>query len=453
MSKVFSTPTVHETLAAGALTYLNYLAVTSSIGRTPAPWSASASTLDALTKSFLHRVGAPVPLMYGDKTPLRNSASRYSLFKRLQKEHPWIVPTRDISVFWAADMLRPQSYENPLTRDAENHRENHHYEFFHHQQRRLLESGRIDKASYTGFGGLLKGTLPGQEGVSTNPATKKYDVDGDGILTKDERREVLLPWRTKYKQTEELWLTLTDSGIISHPYRVKHGKGPSAVRLPEAVFDESLVDAVVAQEKFADRVLKLGPGTINKEWVKRAVGRYIKFLNLAGENEGKMLVPTLDIDLVWHAHQLSPRDYREDCEEVVGRLLKHNSAISKEDLGGSFEETKVLWRERYGGEELVAKRGGVGIRVGNDRNYASCGSSGGSDWVGEDAEQVETGETLFDGTGILSDTAIDDGSGSNWGNNDTDLSGDVWHDGEDGDVGFFGDAGGDGSDCSSCGGD
>ena len=34
-----------------------------------------------------------------------------------------------------------------------------------------------------------------------------------------------------------------------------------------------------------------------------------------------MLVPTLDIDLVWHTHQLMASRYSVDCEMYVGRYV------------------------------------------------------------------------------------------------------------------------------------
>jgi hypothetical protein len=72
---------------------------------------------------------------------------------------------------------------------------------------------------------------------------------------------------------------------------------------------------------------------VNNEYIERAVERYCSFLELARDNamaqfhERQMLVPTLDIDLIWHVHQLSPLDYREDCNEIVGRLLHHDTGI------------------------------------------------------------------------------------------------------------------------------
>ena len=47
---------------------------------------------------------------------------------------------------------------------------------------------------------------------------------------------------------------------------------------------------------------------------------------LAKAHPGQTLVPTLDVDLIWHVHMLSPLDYREDCHALLGRELRRLSA-------------------------------------------------------------------------------------------------------------------------------
>jgi hypothetical protein len=34
-----------------------------------------------------------------------------------------------------------------------------------------------------------------------------------------------------------------------------------------------------------------------------------------------LVVPTLDIDLVWHSHQLSGPRYHKDCKTNIGRYV------------------------------------------------------------------------------------------------------------------------------------
>ena len=66
-----------------------------------------------------------------------------------------------------------------------------------------------------------------------------------------------------------------------------------------------------SQRKFNKRILALGPAVVNDDFIERAVDRYCEFLALARDNPRELVVPTLDIDLIWHAHMLSPQDYHD----------------------------------------------------------------------------------------------------------------------------------------------
>lgn len=61
-------------------------------------------------------------------------------------------------------------------------------------------------------------------------------------------------------------------------------------------------------------------------------------------------MPTLDVDLAWHTHQLGPKQY---CDYSVGRtkdgaLVDHNDRVDEEKLGQSFEWTSRVYQEKYG---------------------------------------------------------------------------------------------------------
>jgi len=43
------------------------------------------------------------------------------------------------------------------------------------------------------------------------------------------------------------------------------------------------------------------------------------FLNIMAESPASFFVPTLDIDLGWHTHQLMASRYQNDCLSLVGR--------------------------------------------------------------------------------------------------------------------------------------
>lgn len=66
-----------------------------------------------------------------------------------------------------------------------------------------------------------------------------------------------------------------------------------------------------------------------------------------------MLVPTLDIDLVWHTHQCSALRYQKDIESYTGRFIDHNDKLGSNVLGDGMEETRDLYRIRFGKEYSI----------------------------------------------------------------------------------------------------
>lgn len=45
------------------------------------------------------------------------------------------------------------------------------------------------------------------------------------------------------------------------------------------------------------------------------------FLDLMASSPASFFVPTLDIDLAWHSHQLSAKQYESDCATYVQRYI------------------------------------------------------------------------------------------------------------------------------------
>lgn len=87
-----------------------------------------------------------------------------------------------------------------------------------------------------------------------------------------------------------------------------------------------------------------------------ALARYKGFLHLIRRNREKSLkrfcVPTYDIDLIWHSHQLHPVSYCKDLNELLGKVLEHDDTDSdrtkgmKLDVG--FSGTTKQWEETFG---------------------------------------------------------------------------------------------------------
>ena len=136
--------------------------------------------------------------------------------------------------------------------------------------------------------------------------------------------------------------------------------------------------------------------------IDRAVDRYAQFLQLAKEHPGTTLVPTLDVDLIWHVHMLSPRDYRDDCEQMLGRLLTHDDQKSDEELAGAFKETSGKWAETHA-TPYVWRANHV-----DHRHYAFCGSCGwGEELFHSNLGHLEVEATQVEAVYGSSDAAAD----------------------------------------------
>ncbi len=65
-----------------------------------------------------------------------------------------------------------------------------------------------------------------------------------------------------------------------------------------------------------------------------------------------LLIPTLDIEMIWQTHLLRPEMYRNDCLRLFRRVIDH-SLIIKDDIGQFFKEqafcdTCQLYEQKFG---------------------------------------------------------------------------------------------------------
>ncbi|KAK9285971.1 hypothetical protein L1049_025173 [Liquidambar formosana] len=156
-------------------------------------------------------------------------------------------------------------------------------------------------------------------------------------------------------QTEEIWKRV----YPEEPYNFDLTKACSD-DIPEK-FSETkkytkydLVSAVKRQSPFFYQVSR--PHMDNDLFLEGAVARYKGFLHLMKRNWERskkcFCVPTYDIDLIWHSHQLHPVSYCKDMSETLGKVLEHDDMDAdrtkgkKLDVG--FSGTTKQWEETFG---------------------------------------------------------------------------------------------------------
>ncbi|KAI0954511.1 hypothetical protein AcW1_006386 [Taiwanofungus camphoratus] len=140
---------------------------------------------------------------------------------------------------------------------------------------------------------------------------------------------------------------------------MKAGGGRMARRILAAYTDDrpfsiDLVGAVVRQCSYVDKMYALGwtgfgffDDSEDARVLIHATARYHAFLDLMASSPTSFFVPTLDIDLVWHSHQLTGSRYENDCLKYVGRHIDHDDKVEETLLATSFDVTCRAWQQRF----------------------------------------------------------------------------------------------------------
>ncbi|KAF7304479.1 hypothetical protein HMN09_00850200 [Mycena chlorophos] len=121
------------------------------------------------------------------------------------------------------------------------------------------------------------------------------------------------------------------------------------------IFSVELVSAVLRQGGFVSKMHRLGwtkPGAFDSHEDEVAllhvVARYHAFLDLMSASPQEFLVPTLDIDLGWHTHQLRAHEYGPDTVKHLNVFVDHEDKVEETRLTNSFDGTGAAWKKRFG---------------------------------------------------------------------------------------------------------
>ena len=96
-----------------------------------------------------------------------------------------------------------------------------------------------------------------------------------------------------------------------------------------------------------------------RQQTKRAIAKYLMFLFLAYLYPNLTIVPTQEIDEVWHHHISDTAKYKSDCQLLFGRFLDHfpyfglRGEADWQDLTVAFSQTKELFSKHFGTDVLA----------------------------------------------------------------------------------------------------
>ncbi|KAF3787175.1 Glycine-rich domain-containing protein 2 [Nymphaea thermarum] len=157
------------------------------------------------------------------------------------------------------------------------------------------------------------------------------------------------------QETAELWNNLYPKEPYELDFCYKSTED-NAEAVPAAIasITYDLVSAVKRQSTFGYQVTR--PCMHDVRFLQEAVARYKGFLHLIKRNKERSIqqfcVPTYDIDLIWHSHQLQPACYNKDLIQVLGRVLEHDDTDSDRSKGKKldvgFSSTTKQWEETFG---------------------------------------------------------------------------------------------------------
>ncbi|MDE2399464.1 MAG: hypothetical protein KGL67_00385 [Patescibacteria group bacterium] len=81
---------------------------------------------------------------------------------------------------------------------------------------------------------------------------------------------------------------------------------------------------------------------------------YRRFLLISLKYPGLGIVPSGQIDELWHAHILDMRKYEQDTTQIFGKVLYHKPALEDDDLQPQVAKTHALFVAEFG-ESFVGK--------------------------------------------------------------------------------------------------
>ncbi|KAI1761252.1 hypothetical protein GGR53DRAFT_525277 [Hypoxylon sp. FL1150] len=115
-------------------------------------------------------------------------------------------------------------------------------------------------------------------------------------------------------------------------------------------FALELGGAVLRQGIFTEKMVKIDwlHSPAAHETMTRLITKYQRFVRIMATFRQEVAVPTLDVDLAWHTHQLSPSAYTQWTQAKTQQLVDHDDKIDEAKLSTAFEWTSKTYQDMFG---------------------------------------------------------------------------------------------------------
>jgi len=116
-----------------------------------------------------------------------------------------------------------------------------------------------------------------------------------------------------------------------------------------SIFALELGGAVIRQSVFVDKMHGIDwlHSPAARKTMDRLVLKYSRFMDIVRDNRLHVCVPTLDVDLAWHTHQLSPLAYFDYTTKRCKKFIDHDDKMDEDSLSAYFEWTSKTYEKLY----------------------------------------------------------------------------------------------------------
>jgi hypothetical protein len=128
-----------------------------------------------------------------------------------------------------------------------------------------------------------------------------------------------------------------------HPLKVIYHLNPSV----------DLTSALIRQKDFLDKFQKhflysCKLSQVDRFYFQDLIQNNVSFIKLTKRKQ--LIVPTFEIDLIWHTHIRFPSHYHEVSKTLCGFIVDHDDAIESNILTDAYKKTADRWKETYQSE-------------------------------------------------------------------------------------------------------
>lgn len=170
-------------------------------------------------------------------------------------------------------------------------------------------------------------------------------------------------WSSMAYTRQQIEMSLKDWSVLEYAMRTSKSRifVPRANRMSvrrmmskywnnASIFSTDLAAACIRQGSFVEKMSEI-------DWLHspavaatmpRLIIKYQRFFDIMSSYPKDMTVPTLDVDLAWHTHQLMPRSYYDySLKQTGGRFIDHDDKVGEIKLSTSFAKTSERYQKMY----------------------------------------------------------------------------------------------------------